>query len=395
MSSDGVGKDTNRGAAVASQSRSGRSVAVAGMIVLLLVVSHAAVAVYVQNNPVQQLNYSHLFGSLAGSENDLRQISPRSTCVRWSDVVDDVTPTVVSISEEDSSAQIESGFFIDDEGHLVTNYRTIQDAEGELLINLSNSYSYYVDVIGWDSLSDVAVLKARGKFDYVPATIGRSKEIDIGQAVATVGAPYGYKFSLSTGVVSAVNRPYWVWVADPDGEAGKHMWTAVPVIQTDTAINPGNRGGPLFDSSGDVVGMVLGLHSLDDSDVEPLGSSGLNFAVPIDLVMKVANRIIASQSLTRPVNSASNWDFTSSQFTNTKVTSGDDTVFGVEVIDVPRGSLASRAGLSVGDVITGINDRDTPTDFALNAALKYCFEGESVRISYVRDGERNEVVVDF
>lgn len=370
-----------------------RSLGIVLLIALVLAISHAAVAVYVQNNPIPQLNYANLSHRLVDNANDLEAISPRSTCIRWSAVAEKVQPSVVAISQEDSSVQTESGFIIGDE-LIVTSYRTVQAPEGKLVATFSDNRARYVEVVGGDSLTDIAVLRVPGMPNYTPAIVGTMQGINVGAPVATIGNPYNYRFSLSTGVVSKLNRPHWQSVQDP-ANSEEYVWTALPVIQTDTAINPGSRGGPLFDGKGEVVGMVMGLHSLDDTDVEPLGSSGLNFALPIDLVKKVSDRIIAEQSLERPAAVAYDYDTINAEFEENAHEVGGELFSGVQVISAPADGLAALAQLVEGDLIIRIDGYDTPSTFALFAAISGFFDGDTATIHYVREGEVQETTVQF
>lgn len=370
-----------------------RSLGIVLLIGLVLLISHAAVAVYVQNHPIPQLNYANISHRLVDNTYDVEAISPRSTCIRWSAVAEKMQPSVVAITQEDSSVQTESGFIIGDD-LIVTNYRTIQEPEGKFIATFSDNRTRYAQVIGGDSLTDIAVLRVPTAPEAYPAALGTAQSLAVGAPVATIGNPYNYRFSLSTGVVSRVNRPYWAYVQDPTN-TDEYRWSALPVIQTDTAINPGNRGGPLFNGKGEVVGMVMGLHSLDDTDVEPLGSSGLNFALPIDLVKKVADRIIAGQSLERPAGAAYDYDTINAEFEEDLREVDGKTLSGVRVTDVPEGGLAALAELAEGDVILSINEYDTPSTFALFAAISGFFDGDTGTIRYVHEGEVKEATVQF
>ena len=205
-------------------------------------------------------------------------------------VYETVSPSVVSITTQtyvptfffDLVPQdgAGSGFIIDDSGHIVTNYHVVEGAT-ELLITLSNGISFPADIVGTAERSDLAIIKARGatKELFVPVTLGDSLSLKVGQRAIAIGNPFGeFGQTLTTGVISALNRSL---------QTDDSRKTEINgVIQTDAAINRGNSGGPLLDSSGRVIGINTAIFS-------PSGtSSGIGFAVPVETLIKVLPDIL-------------------------------------------------------------------------------------------------------
>jgi len=205
-------------------------------------------------------------------------------------VYDTVSPSVVSITTQtyvptfffDLVPQdgAGSGFIIDSDGHIVTNYHVVEGAT-ELTVTLSNGISFPADIVGIAERSDLAIIKARAapKEMFIPVTLGDSSNLKVGQRAIAIGNPFGeFGQTLTTGVVSALNRSL---------QTNDSRSTEINgVIQTDAAINRGNSGGPLLDSSGRVIGINTAIFS-------PSGtSSGIGFAVPVETLVKVLPDIL-------------------------------------------------------------------------------------------------------
>lgn len=206
------------------------------------------------------------------------------------DVYDNVSPSVVSITTQtyvptfffDLVPQdgAGSGFIIDNDGHIVTNFHVIEGAT-ELMVTLSNGVAFPADVVGFAERSDLAIIKARAapKEMFIPVTLGDSSNLKVGQRAIAIGNPFGeFGQTLTTGVVSALNRSL---------QTNDSRQTEINgVIQTDAAINRGNSGGPLLDSSGRVIGINTAIFS-------PSGTnSGIGFAVPVETLVKVLPDIL-------------------------------------------------------------------------------------------------------
>jgi S1-C subfamily serine protease len=170
-----------------------------------------------------------------------------------------------------------SGFVWDEEGHVVTNYHVIQGAT-ELVVKFFNGREYRADVVAYDPAADLAVIKLIDvEHELVPIAIGTSSDLRPGQTTIALGNPFGEEFTMTTGIVSAVTRTL---------ESGFSSYSIPSVIQTDASINPGNSGGPLLDMNGAVIGVNTQIKS------ETRQSSGIGFAVPVDLVSRVVPSLI-------------------------------------------------------------------------------------------------------
>ncbi len=169
-----------------------------------------------------------------------------------------------------------SGIIWDDAGHVLTNFHVIQGAS-EATIRLADGRKFRASLVGASPAHDIAVLKIGVAFRRpAPIPIGTSGDLKVGQRVFAIGNPFGLDWTLTTGIVSALNRS----LREPQGNAVQHL------IQTDAAINPGNSGGPLLDSSGRLIGMNTAIYS-------PSGASaGIGFAVPVDTIMDVVPQLI-------------------------------------------------------------------------------------------------------
>ena len=275
-----------------------------------------------------------------------------------------------------------SGFIWDDQGHVVTNYHVIRGAQ-EALVTLADQRSFPASLVGASPDHDLAVLHIDFDVDGPPPLpIGSSANLRVGQNVLAIGNPFGLDYTLTTGVISALNRSI-------DNERGG---TIENLIQTDAAINPGNSGGPLIDSAGRLIGINTMIYS-------PSGAyAGIGFAVPVDTVNRVVPRLIAYGRYVRPtLGVAANDDLTRRLLRGTDLT-------GVLVLEVTPGSPAARADLRptvirpngsivLGDVIQAIDGRPVTTFNELSNRLDSYPFGARVTLSLWRDGRERTVEV--
>ena len=277
-----------------------------------------------------------------------------------------------------------SGFIWDELGHVVTNKHVIEQAS-EATVRLNDGRSFNAVLVGASADHDIAVLRIKVPFDGPPPLpIGTSSDLKVGQTVLAIGNPFGLDYTLTTGVVSALNRSI-------DGENGR---TIEQLIQTDAAINPGNSGGPLLDSAGRLIGINTAIFS-------PSGAyAGIGFSVPVDTVNRVVPQLIAEGRYVRPQLGIS-----IDQDINRQVMQQLD-IEGVLIIRVETGSGAERAGLRStrmgedggiipGDIIQAIDGREIADVNQLLAALDRYARGDRVRVRLWRLGETVEVEVDL
>jgi S1-C subfamily serine protease len=275
-----------------------------------------------------------------------------------------------------------SGFLWDEQGHVITNYHVISGAS-EARVRLSDGREYAASLVGASPYHDLAVLRIAVPSNRPPPLpIGTSGDLRVGQRVYAIGNPFGLDWSLTTGIVSALDRSL-------DGDEGNRI---EHLIQTDAAINPGNSGGPLLDSAGRLIGMNTAIYS-------PSGASaGIGFAVPIDTINRVVPALIAHGKYARP-----SLDIEIDDDLNDLLSSrlGIEGVFVLKVN--PRGP-ASAAGLRgarierggnvvPGDVIVSINDKPVPSIAKLQARLDDFSPGDKIRLGVLRDGKRISIEV--
>jgi putative serine protease PepD len=304
-----------------------------------------------------------------------------------------VLPSVVKINVSGSSGSGSgSGIVLSKDGNILTNNHVVSLAGdgGTITVNLNDGSTTKAKVIGTDPVTDMAVIKAEGISDLVPATIGKSSDLQVGQSVVAIGSPYGLNSTVTTGIVSALNRPVSVSTEQEQvpqfpgfGEQQQQqqqspadLSTTYPAIQTDAAINPGNSGGPLVDLSGRVVGVNSSIRTSDGGSTESGGSIGLGFAIPIDEVLPIVNQIIDGQKPTHARLAVSVSDV-----------QGDTLTQGAQVQTVENGGAADKAGLEKGDVVTKVDDQVIDGSESLVATIRGHRPGDKVTLTYVRSGK--------
>ena len=298
------------------------------------------------------------------------------------DVAAQVLPSVVKIDvagpEGTGSG---SGIILSDDGTILTNNHVVEVAgeSGQIAVNFADGSTAEATILGTDPLTDTAVIKAEDVDGLDAATIGRSENLDVGQGVVAVGSPFGLDATVTSGIVSALDRPVNVG-SDSEGNS-----TTYPAIQTDAAINPGNSGGPLVDMTGAVVGINSSIRTAASSGGSGAsGSIGLGFAIPIDEVMPIVDQMSAGE---QPTHAR----------LGLQVGNPDGSgPTGAVVSDVTPGSTAEEGGLAVGDVITRIGDQRISDADSLVATIRSYRPGDTVTVTWIREGEERsgEFVLD-
>ena len=275
-----------------------------------------------------------------------------------------------------------SGFVWDGAGHVVTNFHVIRGASGAK-VRLADGRDLDAALVGVSPAHDIAVLRIAVKASPPPAVpLGTSADLQVGQKVYAIGNPFGLDWSLTTGIVSALDRS----IASESGITIEHL------IQTDAAINPGNSGGPLLDSARRLIGMNTAIYS-------PSGASaGIGFAVPVDTINRVVPEIIRTGKYTRPVLGVDSDETVNQRLARrTKVQ-------GVVVLRVAPDSAAAKAGLraaTIGrdgsvmprDIIVAMQGQPVESVGKLIGRLDDFRAGETVRLTILREGRRIEVPV--
>jgi putative serine protease PepD len=306
-------------------------------------------------------------------------------------VAKSVLPSVVKINVSSSQAEGSgSGIILSSDGEILTNNHVASAAGegGELSVSFSDGTSKKATIVGTDPLTDLAVIKAQDVSGLRPATIGKSTNISVGENVVAIGSPFGLEATVTSGIVSALNRPVSVGSAEGDpapGESGQASQdTTYPAIQTDAAINPGNSGGPLVDLNGDVVGINSSIRTASSGlDSSSGGSIGLGFAIPIDNVWPIVQQLRAGDTPTHArmgvsVNDAS---------------SDNGLISGAGVQSVNEGAAGAEAGLEKGDVITKVDDQIITGSESLVATVRGYRPGDKVTLTVVRSGKTRTVDV--
>ncbi|WP_344057767.1 S1C family serine protease [Terrabacter lapilli] len=277
-------------------------------------------------------------------------------------------PSVVTIKVSGGSegSATGSGFVVDGKGHVLTNNHVVQGGvNGDIEVVLSNGDTEKATIVGRDASYDLAVLKI-GRTDLTPLRLGPSDKVVVGDQVIAVGAPLGLDQTVTTGIVSALNRP--VTPGDP-GES-----SYINAIQTDAAINPGNSGGPLLDMSGSVIGVNSAIARVPGTSGSTGGSIGLGFAIPSDQARRTADQLIATGKATHPVIGVE----------LNRTFSGD----GAQVTDEPgavtAGGPADKAGVKPGDVVVGFEGKRVRTPDQLVVSIRARAVGDTVTLKVKR-----------
>ena len=286
-----------------------------------------------------------------------------------------VSATTNYFGQQVETAASGTGFFITEDGYILTNHHVISDASS-VKVTLYNGETYDAKVIGSDEDYDIAVLKI-DVTGATPVVLGDSSKVAIGESVAAVGNPLGeLTFSMSEGIVSCVNRAINV-----DG-------TPFNMIQVDCSINPGNSGGPLFNSYGEVIGIVSAKYSsYSNTTVE-----GIGFAIPINDVVSLVKDIMTNGYVTSKAYMGITPQTMNAQMAQQY---RYDVTEGVFVCSVDPDSAAAKAGLKLGDVITKMDDKTISSYEDLVAAKKSYSAGDTVTLTVYREGKTIEVELTF
>ncbi|KAB1149266.1 PDZ domain-containing protein [Streptomyces luteolifulvus] len=296
-------------------------------------------------------------------------------------------PSTVTIQAESTSGEggTGTGFVFDTEGHIVTNNHVVAGAVdgGKLSATFPSGKKYDAEVVGHAQGYDVAVIKLKNApSDLKPLTLGDSDKVAVGDSTIAIGAPFGLSNTVTTGIISAKNRP----VASSDGSGSNASYMSA--LQTDASINPGNSGGPLLDAKGNVIGINSAIQSTSNGGLggtSQSGSIGLGFAIPINQAKYVAQQLIetgkpvyakigASVSLDESVSGA-------------KIT--EQGASGSEAVE--PGGPADKAGLKPGDVITKLDDRVIDSGPTLIGEIWTHKPGDKVTITYERGGKEHTI----
>ncbi len=292
-----------------------------------------------------------------------------------------VLPSVVSIEVATRSGGAEgSGSIISSDGYVLTNHHVIAAGAQpgtEIQVTLNDGSRHRAQYVASDVNTDIGVLKIEGVDNLPVVQFGNSNDLRVGQQVVAVGSPLGLSATVTSGIVSALNRP--VRASQGGGES-----SLMDGIQTDAAINPGNSGGPLVDMNGNLIGMNSAIASLSQSSFggeSSGGSIGLGFSIPSNFAKRVAGQLIRNGEATQPM-------------LGVQVSIAQAITGGAVVAAVEPDSPAEQAGLKRGDVITRLNDRLIDSADALIAATRSQDFGQTVTLQVERQGEGEPIPVE-
>jgi putative serine protease PepD len=279
-----------------------------------------------------------------------------------------VAPAVVQLDVENGAGQggTGSGFVISDDGYIITNNHVAGGAgkDGRIKVSFSDGTTATGTLVGTDAGYDIAIVKInRDNLTTVP--LGSSSALQVGDNVIAVGSPLGLQGTVTTGIVSALNRPVTAGVRSGDT-------SFINAIQTDAAINPGNSGGPLVNGVGEVIGVNTAIASMGMMQGAQAGSIGLGFAIPIDTVKRLADEIIKTGTAKTPVIGVK----LDPRFEGP----------GGRVAGITEGGPAEAAGLQVDDVVTKVDGRIITDSTALIVAIRAKAPGDQISLTVLRDG---------
>ncbi|WP_437064862.1 trypsin-like peptidase domain-containing protein [Streptomyces sp. enrichment culture] len=296
-------------------------------------------------------------------------------------------PSVVTLHVSGSDASgTGTGFVLDDRGHILTNDHVVEPAgaDGEITVTFNSGVTAEAEVVGQDSGYDLAVVRVRGVSGLRPLPLGNSDNVQVGDPVVAIGAPFDLAGTVTSGIISAKERPITAGGEKGDGSDVSY----VDALQTDAPINPGNSGGPLLDSRARVIGINSAIRSADgggDPEGGQSGSIGLGFAIPINQGKRVAEELINTGKATHPVIGVTlDMNYT-----------GDGARVGTKGSDggsaVTPGGPGDRAGVEPGDVITEVDGQQVHSGEELIVKTRAHRPGDRLDLTVVRDGKERTI----
>jgi len=296
-------------------------------------------------------------------------------------------PSVVSIIVTSGTSGDEgTGIVLTADGNILTNNHVVEGAatSGTIAVTINDGRTVKATIVGRDPTTDLAVIKAAGVTDLHPATLGQDSSLVVGQQVIAIGSPLGLSNTVTSGIISSLNRPVCTQSCNGGTGAGGATPTVLDAIQTDAAINPGNSGGPLVDMAGEVVGVNSAIATLDQgqsADVQS-GSIGVGFSIPID----EARRVVDELEKTGHANHAVLGIGLRDSLDNVLHTPN-----GALVLQVTASGPAAKSGLRVNDVIVKFGTRTIVDADSLIAATHAAAPNSTIAITYTRQGASSTV----
>ena len=274
-----------------------------------------------------------------------------------------------------------TGFVLDDQGHILTNNHVVQPAgsSGDISVTFNDGDTAKATVVGRDTGYDLAVVKVSGVSDLKPMPLGNSDNVQVGDPVVAIGAPFDLSGTVTSGIISAKERPI---TAGGDSSDGSDV-SYVDALQTDAPINPGNSGGPLLDSHARVIGINSAIRSADgstDSGTGQSGSIGLGFAIPVNQAKRVAEELISSGKATHPVIGVTlDMNYTGDGARVAQKADGGGPA-------VSKDGPGEKAGIEAGDLITAVDGERVHSGEELIVRTRAHRPGDRLQLTVVRDG---------
>ncbi|WP_434810339.1 S1C family serine protease [Microbacterium sp. bgisy189] len=359
---------------------------------------------------------------LSASGSTVVQNSPTTVTVNDPDSVNQTTgiatkvlPSVVTISASSgSSGGTGSGVVLSEDGYVVTNTHvvTLDGATGDpnLTVTTSDGKVYQATIVGTDPVYDLAVIKLEDAEGLTPIEFADSSALNVGDTTVAVGAPLGLSNTVTTGIVSALNRsiqiassavpetdeleegddpgsgsPFQFDFGQGEQQSGSTGTISIAVIQTDAAINPGNSGGALVDDEGKLIGVNVAIATAGGtSSGDSAGSIGVGFSIPSNVVQRITDEIIEGGSASHGLLGA---------MVGNAAAQENATIAGAYISEVTQGGAAAEAGLQAGDIVTQFNGVPISDATDLTAQVRAAAAGSTAEVIYVRDGETATVEV--
>jgi putative serine protease PepD len=292
-----------------------------------------------------------------------------------------VLPGVVTLRASGAGeAGTGTGFVLDGRGHILTNHHVVAPAAdgGALTVTFSGGQSLRAELVGGDAGYDLAVVRVRGVKNLTPLALGDSDGVQVGDPVLALGSPFDLPNTVTSGIISAKERPVTAAGEDEQGDV-----SYVDALQTDAPLNPGNSGGPLIDATGHVIGVNSAIRSASGTGEGQAGSVGLGFAIPVNQARWVARELLAHGRVTHPVIGVA-LDSREDE---------DGALIGGSKDAVTPGGPADRAGLAPGDLVTAADGRPVTSTEDLIVRIRAHRPGDRLRLTYVREGREHETTV--
>ena len=323
-------------------------------------------------------------------------VQANASAPNWSVTAAAVSPSVVAISvTSGQSGGQGSGVIFDIQGHILTNNHVVAAGgqNSQITVTLNDKRTYDATVVGTDPTTDLAVIKlTNAPGDLKAIALGDANALTVGEPVMAVGNPLGLAGTVTTGIVSALNRPVTTSDQQPSDPFGQQQSSGEPVvtnaIQTSAAINPGNSGGALVNASGQLIGINSAIASLGSSGgSSQSGNIGIGFAIPVNEARSIAEQLITTGKATHPYLGVKSKDGV--------VPDGSAKRAAAVLTNVVSGTPADKAGLRAGDAIIAVDGNSIDGSLSLVAQIRERSVGDKVTLKILRDGQSRDISVNL